>query len=126
VAQESTIAWKENGMRWLNTLAALSGAAALIALASARHLCADADMNALLMAALVQFGAAAAGLAIAARSGRLSAIAGGMIVAGAALFAGEIYFSAFTGSHAFIMLAPLGGGLTILGWLALAFAKPRD
>ena len=56
-------------MRWLNIFAALSGAAALAALASLRHLHADADFNAVLMAAVAQLSAAAAGLAIANRSG---------------------------------------------------------
>jgi uncharacterized membrane protein YgdD (TMEM256/DUF423 family) len=111
-------------MRWLNSLAAVSGAVALIALASERHLRADADLNAMLMAALVQLSAAVACLAVANRVGRLNAIAGAMLVAGAALFAGEIYFSAFTGNHAFIMIAPIGGALSIFGWLALACAKP--
>ena len=112
-------------MRWLNIFAALSGAAALGALASLRHLHADADFNAVLMAAVAQLSAAAAGLAIANRSGRLNAIAGTMILSGALIFAGEIYLGAFAGNHAFVMAAPIGGGLMILGWLTLAFENPK-
>jgi uncharacterized membrane protein YgdD (TMEM256/DUF423 family) len=112
-------------MRWLNILAALSGAMALAALAGEHHLHADADFNAFGVAGLAQLTAAAAALAIANRAGRLNAIAGGMILAGAALFAGEIYFSAFTGNRAVIMLAPVGGSLMIAGWLVLAFARPN-
>lgn len=111
-------------MRWLNIFAALSGAAALIALASERHLNADADLNTLMMAGIAQLSAAAAGLAIANRASRLNAIAGGLILTGAAIFAGQIYFGAFTGNHAFIMVTPIGGALMILGWVALAFARP--
>jgi uncharacterized membrane protein YgdD (TMEM256/DUF423 family) len=109
-------------MRWLNIFAALSGALALIALAG-RHARPDADLNTLMLAAIAQLSAAAA-LAIANRAGRLDAIAGAMIFAGAFIFSGEIYFGAFTGNHALIMLAPVGGSLMILGWLLLAFAKP--
>lgn len=111
-------------MRWLNVLAALSGAVALAALAGGRHLHTDADASVLTTAGFVQLAAAAAALAIANRTGRLNGIAGGAILAGAAIFAGEIYFGAFTGDHAFIMLAPVGGSLVIAGWLLLAFAKP--
>ena len=110
-------------MRVLNICAALSGALALIALA-ARHAKPDADISVLMLAAIAQLGAAAAGLAIANRSGRLNAIAGAIILAGACIFSGEIYFGAYTGNHSLIMLAPVGGTLMIVGWIALAFAKP--
>ncbi len=110
-------------MRVLNICAALSGALALIALA-ARHAKPDVDINLLMLAAIAQLSAAAAGLAIANRSGRLNAIAGAIILGGAFIFSGEIYFGAYTGNHGLIMLAPLGGTLMILGWIVLAFAKP--
>ena len=110
-------------MRVLNFCAALSGAIALIALA-ARHAKPDVDINVLMLAAIIQLSAAAAGLAIANRSGRLNAIAGAIILAGAFIFSGEIYFGVYTGNHDLIMLAPIGGTVMILGWIVLAFAKP--
>jgi uncharacterized membrane protein YgdD (TMEM256/DUF423 family) len=112
-------------MRWLNICAALVGALALAALA-ARHLRPDVDINALMLAAIAQLSAAAAGLAIANRTARLNTIAGAVILAGAFIFGGEIYFAAFTGNHNFIMLAPVGGTSMIVGWIVLAFAKPGE
>jgi uncharacterized membrane protein YgdD (TMEM256/DUF423 family) len=110
-------------MRWLNIFAALSGAAALIALAS-RHARPDVDTTTLMLAAIAQLSAAGAGLALANRAGRLNAAAGALLLIGATLFSGEIYLGAFAGDHAFIMAAPIGGALMILGWLILGFAKP--
>jgi uncharacterized membrane protein YgdD (TMEM256/DUF423 family) len=110
-------------MRLLNVFAAASGAAALVMLATTHHLRGDADYSFVLLAGLVQLSAAAAGLAIANRAGRLNAIGGGLIVAGAALFAGEITLSAYH-FHALGLLAPIGGGMSIAGWIVLAFAKP--
>ncbi len=112
-------------MRMLNISAALSGALALVALA-ARHVRPDIDATTLVLAAIAQLSAASACLAIANRAGRLHAIAGGVILAGAFIFSGEIYFAAYTANHSFIMLAPLGGTLMIFGWTALAFAKPGE
>jgi uncharacterized membrane protein YgdD (TMEM256/DUF423 family) len=112
-------------MRVLNICAALSGALALIALA-ARHARHDADINTLMLAAIAQLSAAAAGLAIANRAGRLNAVAGAIILGGAFIFSGEIYFGAYTGNHSLIMLAPVGGTLMILGWIVLAIAKPAE
>lgn len=112
-------------MRVLNICAASSGALALIALA-ARHARPDADIDVLMLAAIAQLSAAAAGLSIANRSGHLNAIAGAIILGGAFIFSGEIYFGAYTGNHSLIMLAPVGGTLMILGWIVLAFAKPAE
>ena len=112
-------------MRWLNICAASLGALALAALAG-RHARPDIDIDTLMLAAIAQLSAAGAGLAIANRSGRLNAIAGAIILAGAFIFSGEIYFSVFTGNHNFIALAPVGGTLMIVGWIVLAFAKPSE
>jgi uncharacterized membrane protein YgdD (TMEM256/DUF423 family) len=112
-------------MRVLNICAALSGALALVALAG-RHARPDIDVATLMLAALAQLSAAAAGLAVANRSGRPNAAAGAVILAGAFLFSGEIYFGAYTGNHSLILLAPVGGTLMILGWIALAFARPGE
>jgi len=113
-------------MRLLNVFAALSGVTALVMLVLAAHALQPApeDLERIQLGAFLQLGAAAAGLAIANRSGRLNLIAGVMILAGAALFSGTLYTLAITHSRAIVMLAPVGGITLILGWLTLAFAKP--
>ncbi len=115
-------------MRMMNICAALSGLLALGMLVAAAHPLRDAlqaaDLDRVKLGAFVQMGAACAGLAIANRSGRLNAIAGAMILGGAAAFAGTLYAISLTGSHAFAVLAPAGGSTLILGWAVLAFAKP--
>lgn len=113
-------------MRLLNVFAALSGVAALVMLVLAAHALQPApeDLERIQLGAFLQLGAAAAGLAIANRSGRLNLVAGAMILAGAALFAGTLYTLAVTHSRAIIMLAPVGGITLILGWITLVFAKP--
>lgn len=113
-------------MRLLNVFAALSGVTALVMLVLAAHALQPApeDLERIQLGAFLQLGAAAAGLAIANRSGRLNLIAGAMILAGAALFAGTLYTLAVTHSRAIIMLAPVGGITLILGWITLVFVKP--
>lgn len=112
-------------MRTLNAIAALSGACGLIMLAAAHHLLAGSEgAPFVMMAAIAQLSAGAAGLAIANRAGRLNLLAGAMILGGASLFALEIYLISFQISEATHMLAPIGGGTMILGWIVLAFAEP--
>ena len=115
-------------MRLMNICAALSGSLALIMLVAAAHPLRDAleavDLDRVKLGAFVQLGAACAGLAIAHRSGRLSTIAGALILGGAALFAGVLYAISLTGARSFAMLAPIGGSTLIIGWIMLAFTKP--
>lgn len=112
----------------MNICAALSGLLALGLLVAAAHPLRDAlqpdALDRIKLGAFVQLGAACAGLALSNRSGRLNAIAGAMILGGAALFAGALYAISLTGSQSFATLAPIGGVTLILGWAALAFAKP--
>jgi uncharacterized membrane protein YgdD (TMEM256/DUF423 family) len=111
-------------MRALNIASALSGALAIVMLAVANHVFAhDAHISFLYIAAGTQLAAACAGLAISNRAGRLNAIAGAMIVGGAFVFSGAIYLEMHR-IH-IPVLAPIGGAPMILGWLVLAFAKPR-
>ncbi|MES1157048.1 MAG: DUF423 domain-containing protein [Alphaproteobacteria bacterium] len=111
--------------RLINIVAGLSGACALMALAASHHLASVEDAREwVLLAAIVQLSAALAGLVIAGRSGALNLIAGGLILAGASLFAAEIYLHAFLNNTALEMMAPVGGAAAILGWIVLAFAKP--
>jgi uncharacterized membrane protein YgdD (TMEM256/DUF423 family) len=113
-------------MRLLNVFAAVSGLVALVMLVLASHALQPAaeDLDRLQLAAFVQLGAAAAGLALANRNGVLNLVAGIMILAGAAVFSGTLYTLAITHSRALIMLAPVGGITLILGWVVLVFAKP--
>lgn len=114
-------------MRLLNIFAALSGLIALVMLVLAAHALQPApeDLQRIQLGAFIQLGAAAAGLALSNRSGRLNLIAGAMILAGAAIFAGTLYALAITHSRALVMLAPIGGLTLILGWFALLFSKPN-
>jgi uncharacterized membrane protein YgdD (TMEM256/DUF423 family) len=115
-------------MRLLNVFAALSGLMALIALIYAAHAVNTAAPDAatsierIKLAAFIQIGAAAAGLAVANRIGRLNLIAGALILVGAAIFSGTLY--AVSMLHAPATLAPVGGITLLLGWLTLAFARP--
>lgn len=113
-------------MRLLNVFAALFGVVALVMLVLAAHALQPApeDLDRIQLAAFIQLGAAAAGLALANRSGVLNLVAGIMILAGAAIFGGILYTLAITHSRALIMLAPVGGITLILGWVVLVFAKP--
>jgi len=109
-------------MRIINIFSAFSGAFALIMLAASHH-GGGGEGGIVMVAGLAQLSAAAAGLAVANRAGRLNLIAGAVLLAGAMLFAGPIYLAAFH-IYALHALTPIGGGLLILGWLTLAFAKP--
>ncbi|MEZ5957791.1 MAG: DUF423 domain-containing protein [Hyphomonadaceae bacterium] len=115
-------------MRSINIAAALSGLVALGMLVAAAHPLRDVlqaeDLERVKLGAFVHIAAACAGLAIANRSGRLNAIAGAMILGGAAVFAGTLYAISLTGSQSFALLAPIGGVTLILGWVTLLFAKP--
>ena len=116
-------------MRLLNIFAAMSGFLALLALIYASHGLREVPSGDLAtaierikLAAFIQLGAAAAALAIANRTGRLNLIAGALILAGAAIFAGTLYGISILGTPA--ALAPVGGVTLLVGWLVLAFAKP--
>lgn len=118
-------------MRLLNILAALSGALALIMLTIAAHALPEtraADIERIHLGGFIQLATAAAGLAIANRTGKVNLIAGAMILGGAALFAATLYALALTHVRGLAMLAPFGGVTLILGWFVLAFARttPRQ
>lgn len=48
-------------------------------------------------------------------------ICGSLLIAGTVLFSGPCYYHAYTGENKFGKLAPIGGTILILGWLAMAF-----
>ncbi|MDX2274053.1 MAG: hypothetical protein NW206_01270 [Hyphomonadaceae bacterium] len=112
-------------MRVVNIVSALTGAFALIMLALLRHAGAGGDMSAVLIGGMLHLSAATAGLTVAGRSGKLNLIAIAMVLVGANIFAGVIYANALAPGHPFHALAPLGGGLQIIGWILLAFASPE-
>ena len=56
------------------------------------------------------------------RGNRLAGIAGWVLVAGVALFAGDLVMRSRLGMPLFPFAAPLGGGAMILGWLLVAGA----
>jgi len=112
-------------LRLINVAAALSGLAALAMLVMASHaLSAAEDAARIQTGGYIQLAAAAAGLAIANRSGRLDLIAGALILGGAALFAGTLYAISLFHTDSFAMLAPVGGITLMSGWALLAFARP--
>jgi uncharacterized membrane protein YgdD (TMEM256/DUF423 family) len=117
-------------MRVVSVVAALSGLIALTMLVAAAHPLRDAlapvDLDRIELAAFVQLGAACAGLAISNRTGRLNTIAGALILAGAALFAGVLYAISLLHSQSFAILAPVGGSTLIVGWAVLVFARPAE
>ncbi len=113
----------------MNIAAALSGVLALVMLVMASHALSETltpeALERIKLGAFIQLISAAAGLAIANREGRLNAIAGALILSGAGFFSGVLYALSLTGERGFVMLAPVGGIVLILGWVVVAFAKPR-
>lgn len=76
---------------------------------------------------MLLFHAAAIIAATAARkAGHLHAgigrIAISLLILGVLLFAADLGLRAFAGTRMFVLAAPLGGGMTIAGWLALTLA----
>lgn len=55
-------------------------------------------------------------------TGRIAAI---LIAAGTGASCAMLYLIIFTGAHPFDALAPVGGVITFLGWIALLVAHPR-
>ncbi len=54
---------------------------------------------------------------------RLAAVAGGLFVAGIALFSGSLYLKALAGPLPVPLVTPGGGIALMLGWLVLAFSS---
>jgi uncharacterized membrane protein YgdD (TMEM256/DUF423 family) len=111
--------------RILAAVAALLGAAGVIEAAAAAH----SIPNPLLKTAsdflIVNATAAIALSALAGASAGASRVllAGiGMLIVGALLFGGELTSHVFLPQSPFVIAAPIGGTLTILGWLVSAAA----
>ncbi len=107
----------------ISTIAALQGAAGVSLAAAAAHV----DANPLLATAS-QFLMihACAGLALAAMArtepplGRVLAGAALALQAGVTLFSADLAARVYLGGKLFPFAAPMGGGMTIMAWLALA------
>lgn len=109
-------------------VAGLAGAAGVALAAVAAH---AVQNPALAVAAqlLVLHAAAAVGIAAASRASdrpQLYLGAATLMLAGAALFAGEISMMAFAGRRLFHFAAPIGGSAMIASWLGLAAAAGMD
>ena len=112
-------------MRLINIAAGITGAAAFIALAAYAHRSGGGHDTPMIFGALAQLSAACAALSLATRTGRIALIAALMLLVGGNLFAAAIQLTAFTGPHHFGFTAPIGGSLTILGWIVAGFAPPH-
>jgi len=108
----------------LAAVAALMGAAGVASAAAAAHASANpllAPMSQMLMI----HAAAVIGVLALGRAGPNEfwfALAAGLMVLGVALFAGDLAARVWLGGRLFPYAAPLGGGLTILSWIAAAAA----
>lgn len=111
--------------RMIAMLAGLLGAAGVALAAAAAHV---SNAPSLPTAANMLILHAAATLAIAALGARATrplawTIAAAMMLAGAALFSGDIALRTFTGERLFTNAAPTGGSTMIAAWLAVAVAS---
>ncbi|RYH04940.1 MAG: DUF423 domain-containing protein [Alphaproteobacteria bacterium] len=98
-------------------VAGLLGALGVATAAAASH---GGDTNLGIVGNFLLFHAPALiGLSLLPRS-RLITIAGYVLMAGLALFCGDLAMRSFTGNALFPMAAPTGGGGLILGWLLVA------
>ena len=105
-------------------LAALFGAAGVALLAAGAHLAGSNATTAGLM--LVLHAGAVIGLTAARRAGLVgnasARIGISLILLGVALFSTDLALRAFDAGRLMPMAAPVGGSLTILGWLVVAIA----
>lgn len=102
-------------------IAALEGLAGVLLAASAAHIESSANLDTASRFLLIH---AAAGLALGALASRTEArwllCATFAMQAGVALFSGDLAVRALAGVRLFPYAAPIGGSLTIAGWVALA------
>lgn len=103
------------------TLAGLCGALAIAAYAGAAH----GGENHLGAIAPLLLGHAPALLVLSliVPNSRIANIGGALLVAGLALFCGDLFMRDMTGNRLFPMAAPTGGSLMILGWLVVAISS---
>jgi len=103
------------------TLAGLCGALAIAAYAGAAH----GGENHLSAIAPLLLGHAPALLVLSliVPNSRVASIGGAILIAGLALFCGDLFMRDMAGSRLFPMAAPTGGSLMILGWLIVGVSS---
>lgn len=106
--------------RFLILAAGLLGAGGVALLASAAHAGGDNLQTAAAFMLAHAPVLLAVGLAGRPAGGRILAPAALVVLAGVALFAGDLTLRDLAGERLFPMAAPTGGTLTILGWLGTA------
>jgi uncharacterized membrane protein YgdD (TMEM256/DUF423 family) len=114
--------------RWayiVSSVAALAGAAGIMELAAAAHAISNPllkiSADFLLVNATAVIAISTLSVGAARRKGWLL-ITATMLLCGSLLFAGELSAHVFLGRRFLPLAAPIGGGMTILGWLASAIA----
>ncbi|MBU3886860.1 DUF423 domain-containing protein [Methylosinus sporium] len=103
--------------------AALDGAAGVALSAAAAHISSAANLDTASRFLMIHAAAALGlGALLAAKPplGRWLTGVGFALLAGVALFSGDLVARAFAGDRLFPYAAPIGGSLTIASWLALA------
>lgn len=106
----------------LAALAALMGAAGVASAAAAAHASANPLLGTMSQMLMIH-AAAALGVLALGRGGPNElwfAVAAGAMLLGVSLFAGDLAARVWLGGRLFPFAAPLGGGLTILSWVAIA------
>jgi uncharacterized membrane protein YgdD (TMEM256/DUF423 family) len=106
--------------RSLAVLAALMGASGVALAAAAAHV--DGGEFARTASMFLILHAAALVAVSAHRAGLWPAVAGLALAAGAILFSADLSARAFLGARLFPYAAPIGGSTMIVAWLALALA----
>ncbi|MEJ5079459.1 MULTISPECIES: DUF423 domain-containing protein [unclassified Ochrobactrum] len=103
------------------TLAGLCGGLAIAAYAGAAH----GGENHLSAIAPLLLGHAPALLVLSliVPNSRVASIGGAILLAGLALFCGDLFMRDMAGSRLFPMAAPTGGSLMILGWLIVGVSS---
>ncbi len=103
------------------TLAGLCGALGIASYAGAAH--AGESHLGTIAPLLLAHAPALLFLSLIAATNRVAQIGGIILVAGLALFCGDLFMRDVTGNRLFPFAAPTGGSLMILGWLCLGVAS---
>lgn len=111
--------------RTIGVVAGLFGSAGVTAMAVATHVLPGRSVDTAGLILLVH-AAALLTLAVADRPRRLRFLGAMAMIAGVALFSGDLVFRAVENAHLFPMAAPIGGLLLIASWLILALGFAFD
>ncbi|MBC2884776.1 DUF423 domain-containing protein [Ochrobactrum sp. CM-21-5] len=103
------------------TLAGLCGALAIASYAGAAH-AGDSHLGTI-APLLLGHAPALLVLSLIIPSSRAAHISGAILVAGLALFCGDLFMRDMTGNRLFPYAAPTGGTMLIMGWLCIAISS---